>query len=44
VLVVYAAIFAAVILGEWLTWNVAVGSLIVVSAAMYESMPKQRNG
>jgi drug/metabolite transporter (DMT)-like permease len=41
--VVYAAIFAAVILGEWLTWNVAAGGLIVVSAAMYESMPKQRN-
>jgi drug/metabolite transporter (DMT)-like permease len=42
--VVYAAIFAAVILGEWLTWNIAAGGLIVVSAAMYESMPKQRNG
>ena len=42
--VVYAAIFAAVLLGEWLTWNVVAGGLIVVSAAMYESLPKQRNG
>lgn len=41
--VVYAAIFAAVILGEWLTWNVIAGGLIVVSAAMYESLPKKRN-
>jgi drug/metabolite transporter (DMT)-like permease len=41
--VVYAAIFAAVILGEWLTWNVVAGGLIVVSAAMYESLPKKRN-
>lgn len=41
--VVYAAIFAAVILGEWLSWNVAAGGLIVVSAAMYESLPKKRN-
>ena len=41
--VVYAAIFAAVILGEWLTWNVVAGGLIVVSAAMYESIPKKRN-
>ena len=40
---VYAAIFAAVILGEWLSWNVIAGGLIVVSAAMYESLPKQRN-
>lgn len=41
--VVYAAIFAALILGEWLSWNVAAGGLIVVSAAMYESLPKKRN-
>jgi len=41
--VVYAAIFAAVLLGEWLSWNVIAGGLIVVSAAMYESLPKQRN-
>ena len=41
--VVYAAIFAAIILGEWLTWNVVAGGLIVVSAAMYESLPKKRN-
>lgn len=40
--VVYAAIFAALILGEWLTWNVAAGGLIVLSAAMYESMPKKK--
>ena len=39
--VVYAAVFAAIILGEWLTWNVIVGGLIVVSAAMYESLPKK---
>jgi drug/metabolite transporter (DMT)-like permease len=39
--VVYAAVFATVILGEWLTWNVIVGGLIVVSAAMYESLPKK---
>jgi drug/metabolite transporter (DMT)-like permease len=37
--VVYSALFAALFLGEWLTWNVAVGGLIVVSAAMYESLP-----
>ena len=41
--VVYAAIFAAVLLGEWITWNVATGGLIVVSAAMYESLPKKRH-
>ncbi len=41
--VVYAAVFAAIILGEWLTWNVVAGGLIVVSAAMYESLPKKRN-
>jgi RarD protein len=37
--VIYSAIFAALFLGEWLTWNVVVGGLIVVSAAMYESVP-----
>lgn len=41
--VVYAAIFAAVILGEWLTWNVVAGGLIVLSAAMYESMPGKKH-
>jgi drug/metabolite transporter (DMT)-like permease len=41
--VVYAAIFAAVILGEWLTWNVVAGGLIVLSAAMYESLPKKKS-
>lgn len=40
--VVYAAIFAALILGEWLSWNVVIGGLIVVSAAMYESLPKKK--
>ena len=38
--VVYAAVFAALFLGEWLTLNVVLGGLIVVSAAMYESLPK----
>lgn len=37
--VIYAAIFAALFLGEWLSWNVVVGGMIVVSAAMYESLP-----
>jgi drug/metabolite transporter (DMT)-like permease len=41
--VVYAAVFAALILGEWLTWNVLAGGLIVVSVAMYESLPKNKN-
>ena len=40
--VVYAAIFAALFLGEWLTLNVVLGGLIVVSAAMYESLPKKK--
>lgn len=39
--VVYAAVFAALFLGEWLTINVVIGGLIVVSAAMYESLPKK---
>ncbi len=39
--VVYAAVFAALFLGEWLTLNVVLGGLIVVSAAMYESLPKK---
>ena len=42
--VVYAAIFAAVLLGEWLSLNVIIGGLIVVSAAMYESLPKKVPG
>lgn len=41
--VIYASIFAALLLGEWLSWNVAAGGLIVVSAAMYESLPKKKN-
>ena len=39
--VVYAAVFAAVLLGEWLSWNVVAGGLIVISAAMFESLPKK---
>ena len=39
--VVYAAVFAALFLGEWLTLNVVLGGLIVVSAAMYESLSKK---
>jgi len=39
--VVYAAVFAALFLGEWLTLNVVIGGLIVVSAAVYESLPKK---
>ncbi len=39
--VVYAAVFAALFLGEWLTLNVVLGGLIVVSAAVYESLPKK---
>lgn len=35
--VVYAAIFAAILLGEGLELTTAIGGLIVVSAAMYES-------
>lgn len=42
--VVYAAIFAAVLLGEWLSWNVVIGGLIVISAAMFESLPKKKMG
>jgi len=40
--VVYAAVFAALFLGEWLTLNVVLGGLVVVSAAMYESLPKKK--
>lgn len=40
--VLYAAIFAALLLGEWLSLNVVIGGLIVVSAAMYESFPKKK--
>ena len=35
--VVYATIFAALILGEWVEFSTIMGGLIVVSAAMYES-------
>ena len=40
--VVYAAVFAALFLGEWLSLNIVIGGLIVVSAAMYESLPKKQ--
>lgn len=40
--VVYAAAFAAVLLGEWLTWNVILGGLVVISAALFESLPKKK--
>lgn len=40
--VVYAAVFAVVLLGESLSWNVVIGGLIVISAAMYESLPKKK--
>ena len=40
--VVYAAVFAAVLLGESLSWNVVIGGAIVISAAMYESLPKKK--
>lgn len=35
--VVYAMLFAALLLGEWLQVSTIIGGLIVVSAAMYES-------
>lgn len=35
--VVYATIFAALVLGEWAELSTVVGGLIVLSAAMYES-------
>lgn len=35
--VVYATIFAAIVLGEWLELTTVIGGLIVVAAAMYES-------
>ena len=35
--VVYATIFAALLLGEWSELSTVIGGLIVVSAAMYES-------
>lgn len=41
--VIYASVFAALLLGEWLTWNVAAGGLIVITAAMYESIPRKKH-
>jgi len=40
--VVYAAIFAAIFLGEIISLNVIIGGFIVVSAAMFESLPKKK--
>ena len=41
--VVYAAVFAALLLGEMPSTNVIIGGAIVIGAAMYESMPKKSN-
>ena len=40
--VVYAAIFAMIFLGELVSLNVIIGGCIVVSAAMFESLPKKK--
>lgn len=40
--VLYSAVFAFVFLGELLPLNVMVGGLIVVSVAMFESLPKKK--
>ncbi len=40
--VVYATIFAALLLGEWFELSTVLGGLIVVSAAMYESYTASR--
>ena len=40
--VVYAAIFAMIFLGELVSFNVIIGGCIVVSAAMFESLPKKK--
>ena len=40
--VVYAAAFAAIFLGELISLNVVIGGFIVVSAAMFESLPKKK--
>ncbi len=40
--VVYAAVFASVFLGEVISFNVVLGGAIVVSAAMFESLPKKK--
>lgn len=41
--VVYATIFAALLLGEWFEFTTVIGGLIVVSAAMYESYTAGRS-
>jgi len=40
--VVYAAVFAAFLLGEWLSLNIVIGGIVVVSAAVFESLPKKK--
>jgi len=40
--VVYASVFAVLFLSESLSLNVVVGGAIIVSAAMFESLPKRR--
>jgi drug/metabolite transporter (DMT)-like permease len=40
--VVYAAVFAALILGEILDWPTLLGGMIIVSAAAYESVRANR--
>ena len=40
--VVYAAVFAVLFLGEMLSLNIIIGGLIIVSAAMFESIPKKK--
>lgn len=42
--VVYATIFAALVLSEWPQLSTAIGGLIVVSAAMYESYTTGQKG
>ena len=34
--------FTALLLGEWLSLNVVLGGLVVITAAMYESLPKKK--
>ncbi len=41
--VVYASVFAALLLGEWVEFSTVAGGLIVVSAAMYESYTTGRS-
>jgi len=40
--VVYAAVFAVLFLGELLSLNIVIGGLVIVLAAMFESLPKKK--